>query len=74
VQMSTGDYVTIAEAGRLLNLAPASVRKAIQQGRITPLRLSKRIVLIARAEVERYQRERRPRGWPAGKPRQQQES
>jgi len=67
--MSERDYLTIAEAAALLNLTPAGVRKAIQMQRITPTRFSQRVVLVARAEVERYRNERRPRGWPAGRPR-----
>ena len=64
--MGVDGYVTIAEAAQLLDISPAGVRKAIQQRLLAPLRLSPRVVLIARAEVERYQRERRPPHRPAG--------
>ena len=64
--MGVDGYVTIAEAAQLLDISPAGVRKAIQQRLLSPLRLSARVVLIPRAEVERYQRERRPAHRPVG--------
>lgn len=61
--------LTIEAAAKELKMTAGAVRKAIQQKRITPLRFSARVVLIARAEVERYKVERNPRGRPVGKPR-----
>jgi excisionase family DNA binding protein len=53
------NYLTVSEAAQELGLTPWGLRTAIQEGRITPVRLDKtsRTNLIPREEVERYRRE-----------------
>lgn len=61
--------LTIAQAAEALGMTPGAVRKAIEQGRITPVRLSARVVLIDEREVARYRAEpRRPGGRPKKPP------
>jgi excisionase family DNA binding protein len=56
--------LTVEQAGEELGMHPASVRKAILAGRIHARRFGQRLLLITRAEVERYRVERRPPGRP----------
>lgn len=58
------ELLTVEQAGQELEMHPAAVRKAIGSGRITATRYGARLLLIARSEVERYKRERRPAGRP----------
>ena len=53
------NYLTINEAAKELGLTSWGVRTAIQEGRITPVRLDEtsRTQLIPVAEVQRYRRE-----------------
>ena len=53
------NYLKVTEAAKELGLTPWGVRTAIQEGRITPVRLDKtsRTNLIPLEEVERYRRE-----------------
>jgi excisionase family DNA binding protein len=69
--MGDSDLLTIEEAAKELGMTAGAVRKAIHNDRITPRRFSPRVVLIPRAEVERYKRERKPAGRPRATPRQE---
>lgn len=66
--MEDSDLLTVEEAARELGMVAGAVRRAIHEGRITPRRFSPRVMLIPRAEVERYKRERRPAGRPRKPP------
>lgn len=70
--MEDTDLLTVEATAKELGMTAGAVRKAIQQGRLSPLRFSVRVMLIPRAEVERYKQERRPRGRPRATPRQEQ--
>lgn len=60
-----GDYVTIAEAAAILDVSEGAVRVAISRGTLRgePIQGLPRVKVIARAEVDRYKRERAERGW-----------
>lgn len=60
------EWLTVAEAAGELGMHPGAVRKAIGAGRLAVRRHSPRVVLLARAEVERYKRERPAPGRPKG--------
>jgi hypothetical protein len=60
----TSDRLTTPEAAALLGLAPGSMRQLAKAGVLHPERPSPRVLVFDRAEVERYARERRPRGRP----------
>jgi hypothetical protein len=51
-------YVTTAEAGALLGLTPAAVRRAIAEGRMQAEKIAPRLTLVSLVEVEKYRRER----------------
>jgi excisionase family DNA binding protein len=51
------DFMTVAQAAKVLGLTPTGVRTAINEGRLKRTLLHKRTSLIAREEVERYRRE-----------------
>ena len=55
------EYLTLAEAGRRLNLDPETVRRYISRGILRGENLGVRVLA---ADVERYERERRPVGRP----------
>jgi excisionase family DNA binding protein len=61
--------LTTSEAAARLGISDAYVRQLIAAGRITARRSGPRVLLIDETEIERFQRERRPRGWPKGRPR-----
>jgi excisionase family DNA binding protein len=54
-------YVPYQEAAELLGLAPESVRRYIHSDTIQAEEIG-RTYYISRKEIERFQRERRPRG------------
>jgi hypothetical protein len=58
------DRLSLPEAAALLGVAPASLRWLALKGRVPVERVSPRVLLFERAEVERYARERRPVGRP----------
>ena len=60
--MKTSDYLTLAEAGARLGLDPETVRRYVSRGIIRGENLGVRVLA---ADVERYERERRPMGRPA---------
>jgi len=59
---------TITQAAALLGLTEGGLRKLISYGTIATVTLPgmQRPKLITQAEVERYLRERKPRGRPSG--------
>lgn len=61
--------MTIAEAATELAVTPVAVRSAISRGRLRgePIEGVPHTRVIARAEVERYKREREQRGWETRK-------
>ncbi len=61
-KMSLEEFLTVEQAGALLQMHPGAVRKAILAERIAARRFGARLLLIARVEVERYRVERPPRG------------
>lgn len=57
------ELLTVEQAAERLGMHPASVRKAIAQGRLKVAeRVGKRLILIAEAEVERYASTPRDKG------------
>lgn len=62
------DLLTAAHAADLLGMHPNSVRKAASLGVLKGYRPYPRVLLFPRDEVERYARERQPRGRPAKPP------
>lgn len=65
-------YHTIAQAAALLGITEGGVRHLIAKGGLatTSLPGTKRPRLIPQAEIDRYQRERQPRGRPRATPQQ----
>lgn len=67
--MQQSEELTIAEVAHELGMTESAVRVAISQQRLAVARkIGKRLNLIARSEVERYKRERRPAGRPTAAP------
>ena len=60
---SADHLLTTHEAADILAITPRQVTRLIRQGQIEASRFGK-VYMLARAEVERYQRERNPRGRP----------
>ncbi len=58
------DELTVDEAATALGMHPGAVRKVILAGRLAARRIGQRLLLIPRAEVERYRTERLPPGRP----------
>ena len=56
------EMLTVQQAAQELRMHDAAVRKAIIAGRINAQHYGPRVILITRAEVERYKVERPPRG------------
>lgn len=48
------DLLTVAQAAARLGIAPATVRQQIIAGRIAARKLSPKVLLVERSEVERY--------------------
>jgi excisionase family DNA binding protein len=48
------DWITTAEAGRLLGLTARRIRQLIDEGEIEAQKLTPRMTLVTRASVERY--------------------
>ncbi len=48
------DYLTVSEAAGILGLSVHGVRKRIERGEMTAVRVNARLWLIPRAEVERH--------------------
>ena len=66
------DMVTVSEAARELNLSGRAVLHRIERGELQAERISSRLYLIPRAEVERHKAIGRLR--PGRKPRDRAES
>lgn len=64
------ELLTVEQAASMLGMHPASVRRAILAGRLRGQHLSPRVLVLTRAEVERYRDTEPKRGWPKGRPRQ----
>lgn len=64
-----GEVLSVTAAAALLGVRPETVRKAAQAGRIAATKVGERAWVIARAEVERYGRERQGGGKTGPKPR-----
>lgn len=56
------EYLTLTEAGQRLGLDPETIRRYISRGILRGENLGVRVLA---ADVERYERERRPVGRPA---------
>ena len=61
------ELLTVEQAAESLGMHPGAVRKAILAGRIAATRMGARLLVLTRAEVERYRAERNPRGRPRSK-------
>lgn len=48
------DYVTVAQAAKALGLTPDGVRDRIRRGDIEAVRVNPRLLMIPRAEVEKW--------------------
>jgi excisionase family DNA binding protein len=46
------EYVTLAEAGRILSVSQQTVRRRIAEGQLTGFRSGARLVRVRRADVE----------------------
>lgn len=64
------ELLTVEQAAKELQMHPGAVRRAILAGRVKATRIGARLLVLTRAEVERYRAEPRQRGWPKGRPRQ----
>ena len=62
--MTTEPEYTLAEAATYLALTPGTVRQYLNRSLLHPTRRIGRLMLFAQSELDRYQRERRPRGTP----------
>jgi predicted site-specific integrase-resolvase len=64
------DDLTTAQAGALLGLAPGTVRRYCELGKLAGVKAAPDYPWrIARTEVERFVRERQGVGYPKGRPR-----
>jgi excisionase family DNA binding protein len=52
-------FFSVKEAAAKLGVTPGRVRQLVVEGRITPLRLSRELI-IPQSEIFRYERDRRP--------------
>ena len=55
--MPVGDFLTMREAAEELGVTPDALRFAVRRGLITPTRVSRRMNLITREQVEAYRRD-----------------
>lgn len=63
------DVLTTKQAAELLGMTHGAVRRAIADERLKAFKIGgSNRQFVARAEVQRYQRERLPAGRPASKP------
>lgn len=62
------ELLTTAEAGERLGVDDSRIRQLVAAGTISVARRIRGAILVPKADVERYQRERRGRGRPR-KPR-----
>ena len=59
-----GEYYTVREAAERLGVAPGSVHAAIRRGTLIGEKKGPRLMVIDRAELDRYQREHHGgQGW-----------
>jgi excisionase family DNA binding protein len=57
------DYLTTREAADALGLTHQSVQKYCQRGVLKSTKKGRQ-VLLHQKEIDRYQKNRRPKGWP----------
>jgi excisionase family DNA binding protein len=62
------DFVTVAEAARLLRVAPSTVRRWIRQGDVLAHRIGRRRVALRRADLARLITPARPTAETNGNP------
>lgn len=65
--ITTEPEYTLAEAAEYLRLTAGTVRQYLIRDLIRPTRRIGRQMLFAKSELDRYDRERRPRGTPGHK-------
>jgi len=56
------EMLTVEEAAQLIGIQPGSVRTAIADGRLPAIRFGKRVLMINRADAERYRDTPKDRG------------
>ena len=69
--MSATDRITIAQAARRFNLSARWIQKLVQRGDIAAIKITSRLFLIDPVDLAAWivSDERRPVGYPKGKPR-----
>jgi excisionase family DNA binding protein len=60
LEMKDQEVLLVHEAAQELGITPGRVRQLVVEGRIEPIRVSPRMLLIPRSEVAAYQKSRRP--------------
>lgn len=63
------NLLTTVQAAERIDTSVRMIQRAVQRGLIPPARTVGRVILLHPADVDAYLLNRRPQGWPKGKPR-----
>lgn len=65
--LHSGDWITVVDAAELLDVTPRRVQALIATGRLKATKMSARLFLLLRQDVEAFAKLDRPAGRPTAK-------